>query len=168
MLKKGYGVILIQIQAQKVLECLYKANLHRKSINWSSCCWFVFDDYAQSIKDLSVYENGYAFLLSEDGNFLVHEEHNEEENVKEVINGLNLLSGKEGIENYKLDGKGHILAYSKLHNGNILVITASKTDIFKSINASIAFSIIITLIVCVAVSAFAGVIGKKISGPIVL
>ena len=126
-----------------------------------------FDDYAQSIKDLSVYENGYAFLLSEDGSFLVHEEHNEEENVKEVINGLNLLSGKEGIENYKLDGKGHILAYSKLHNGNILVITASKTDIFKSINASIAFSIIITLIVCVAVSAFAGVIGKKISGPIV-
>ena len=54
-----------------------------------------FDDYAQSIKDLSVYENGYAFLLSEDGSFLVHGEHNEEENVKEVINGLNLLSGSK-------------------------------------------------------------------------
>ena len=126
-----------------------------------------FDDYAQSIKELSVYDNGFAFLLSEEGNFLVHEKYTEDDNIKDVISDLNLLSTDEGIEHYSLDGGKHILAYSRLYNNNILAITANKTDIFKVVRTTIQTAIIRTIIVCILVSFVARVIGKKISGPIV-
>ena len=127
-----------------------------------------FDDYKNMINEVSVYKNGHAFLLNKDANYLVDKNYTSENNIKEILGkNIDVTSSKEGIQNYENDGKKSILAYSKLQNGNIMVITAEESDIFREINQSIIFSIIITFIVCIVISVLALLIGKKISDPIV-
>ena len=127
-----------------------------------------FDDYKNMINEVSVYDNGYAFLLNKDANYLVDKNYTSENNIKETLGkNIDVTSSKEGIQNYKNNGKNSILAYSKLQNGNIMVITAEESDIFREINQSMIFSIIITFIVCIIISVLALLMGKKISDPIV-
>ena len=125
-----------------------------------------FDDYVKLINNISVFNEGYAFLLNENGNYLVHKEHSSEENITNVIQGIDVTSENKGISYYN-DGEKNLLAYSKLKNGNIMVITADEKDIFSDINRSIYISILLTIIVCIVVSIIALILGKKISDPIV-
>jgi len=127
-----------------------------------------FDDYKNMINEVSVYKNGYAFLLNKDANYLVDKNYTSENNVKEILGkDIDVTSSKEGIQNYENNDKKSILAYSKLQNGNIMVITAEESDIFSQINKSTNLSIIITIVVCIIISILALLIGKKISDPIV-
>ena len=127
-----------------------------------------FDDYKNMINEVSVYKNGYAFLLNKDANYLVDKNYTSKNNIKEILGqDIDVTSGKEGIQNYEKDGKKSILAYSKLQNGNVMVIAAEESDIFRQINESIIFSIIITIVVCIIISILALIIGKRISDPIV-
>ncbi|MGM9934486.1 methyl-accepting chemotaxis protein [uncultured Clostridium sp.] len=125
-----------------------------------------FDDYVKLIKSISVFSEGYAFLLNEKGNYLIDNEYSNEDNISDVIQGMDVTSANEGISYYD-NGEKSLLAYSKLKNGNIMVITAEERDIFKEINASILISIVLTICVCIIVSILAYILGKKISNPIV-
>ena len=85
------------------------------------------------INDITIYDNGYASLLNKDGNFLVDTTYSTENNFKDIYN-IDLISdSKDGIEYYSNNGHKSILGYSKLTNGNIMVITAEEDDIFKQI-----------------------------------
>ena len=96
-----------------------------------------FDDYKNMINEVSVYKDGHAFLLNKDANYLVDKNYTSENNVKETLGkDIDVTSSKEGIQNYEKDSKKSILAYSKLQNGNIMVITAEESDIFSQINES--------------------------------
>ncbi len=125
-----------------------------------------FDDYINNINNVSVFNNGYAFLLNSNGNYLVDKVHKDTENIKDVIPNIDVFSNKEGTYAYN-DGQDNILAYSKLKNGNIMVITAQETDIFAKMNKGILLSVVLTVVVCVIVSFFALILSKKISNPIV-
>lgn len=127
-----------------------------------------FDDYKDMINKVQVYGNGYAFLLNNSGDYLVNKDNNQMSNVKDLVGKtIDFSSNESGIQNYTFNGKKSILGYSKLENGNIMVITAEESDIFKEINQTILYSVIITLIVCVIVSIAALIIGKRISNPII-
>lgn len=127
-----------------------------------------FDDYKDMINKVQVYGNGYAFLLNNNGDYLVNKDNNQMANVKDLVGKtIDFSSNESGIQNYTFNSKKSILGYSKLENGNIMVITAEESDIFKEINQTILYSVIITLIVCVIVSIAALIIGKRISNPII-
>ena len=128
-----------------------------------------FDSYKNMINNISVYNQGYAFLLNSEGKYLVDKTYSEENSINEVLNGkVDVLSNERGIQTYKLDGKENILAYSKLKNGNIMVITAEKSDIFSKINQITIILFILSFGVIVVMSILAFIIGKKISSPILL
>ncbi|WP_294373047.1 methyl-accepting chemotaxis protein [uncultured Clostridium sp.] len=124
-----------------------------------------FDNYVDLVHNISVFDNGHAFLLNEKGNYLIGNDHTNEENVSDVIPGIDVLSKDEGITYYN-NGEKNLLAYSKLKNGNIMVITVQESDIFKEINTSIFTSVVLTVLVCIIVSVLAFILGKKISNPI--
>ena len=128
-----------------------------------------FDSYKNMINNISVYNYGYAFLLNSEVKYLVDKTYSEENSINEVLNGkVDVLSNERGIQTYKLDGKENILAYSKLKNGNIMVITAEKSDIFSKINQITIILFILSFGVIVVMSILAFIIGKKISSPILL
>ncbi|MBU3104618.1 methyl-accepting chemotaxis protein [Clostridium gasigenes] len=127
-----------------------------------------FDEYKNMINSVNVYNNGYAFLLNKDMNYIVHNKYINNENIKDTIGeGINLSEKDSGVELCKEDGKKTVLGYSKLVNGNIMVISAEENDIFSDINKMIITIIVITIITCLLISGAAFYIGSKISEPIV-
>ncbi|AOR23104.1 methyl-accepting chemotaxis protein [Clostridium taeniosporum] len=127
-----------------------------------------FDNYKNMINDVTVYNNGHAFLLNKDGNYLVDKNYTENDNIKSTLgNNIDIASKTSGIQYYKKGNKDSIMAYSKLLNGNIMVITADEHDIFMKINNSIRLSTLITFIVCIIISGIALIIGRRISNPII-
>lgn len=127
-----------------------------------------FDDYKNMINQVSVYENGHAFLLNKDGNYLVDKNYSDNENITSILGDkIDVISKDSGIEYYKKDNKNSILAYSKLINGNIMAITAEEEHIFSNINKSIKLAIAITFVVCIIVAGIALIIGRRISNPII-
>lgn len=125
-----------------------------------------FDNYKENINNIKVYENGRAFLVNKEGNYLVHNTYTENENVKDHIGDLDIFSEYDGIGEYVEDGKTSVLGYSDLENGNILVIVAEEDDIFSEINRNILILVTVTIVLCVVAVILANVIGKKISAPI--
>lgn len=125
-----------------------------------------FNDYVDTINDVSVFNEGYAFLLNSNGNYLIDKVHTDKENIKDIIPNIDVTSNEEGIFYYN-NGEKSILGYSKLKNGNIMVITAKESDIFAQINKSILLSILLTIGVCIVESFLALVLSKKITNPIV-
>ncbi|NFH91365.1 methyl-accepting chemotaxis protein [Clostridium botulinum] len=127
-----------------------------------------FDNYKDMINDVSVYNDGHAFLLNENGDYLVDKTYTEKDNIKSVLgDNINVTSNISGVQYYSKDNVNSVLAYSKLMNGNIMVISADEDDIFMDINRSIRLSVLITFIVCIIVSIIALIIGRKISNPII-
>ena len=126
-----------------------------------------FDDYKDMINSISVYNEGYAFLLNNQGNYLVDKKYTESDNVKDTIGNTEMLNNDEGIQYYKSGKSDYVLAYSKLYNGNIMVITASQDDILKSINNSIKIVVIVTLVLIGLSTVSAVIISKRITGPII-
>lgn len=126
-----------------------------------------FDDYVKMINDVKIYDHGYAFLLNSNGNYLVDKVYSDKDNIKTIIPKADVFSNNNGIIQCEISGKKSFLAYSKLSNGNIMVVTAENNDIYKTINNNIIVCIILTIIICIITSICAFIIGKKISNPIV-
>lgn len=127
-----------------------------------------FDDYKNMINNVKLYDKGHASLLNKDTKYLVDKKYTEKDTLKGILGQTTDVTSKNtGIQYYKKDGVKSVLAYSKLYNDNIMVISAEESDIFKVINNNILLSVIITIIVCIITSVIALFIGKKVSDPIV-
>ena len=126
-----------------------------------------FNDYKEMINNISVYNEGYAFLLNSQGNYLVDKNYSESDNIKDIIGNTEMLSKDEGVQYYKDGNSDSILAYSKLYNGNIMVITATQNDILKSINKSVEIVIAITVMLAIISAIVAFILSKKITNPII-
>lgn len=128
-----------------------------------------FDKYKQEINDFIVYEEGHAFLLNKELKYLVHDTYTSEDDVMGTLgNDIDLTSSPSGIQYYTNNKEKALLGYQTLVNGNILVVTANESDIFKSIHQGIIINVIITIIIIVLVSIIAVYLGKRISNPIKL
>ncbi|MBE6062700.1 MAG: methyl-accepting chemotaxis protein [Clostridium butyricum] len=126
-----------------------------------------FNDYKEMIKSISIYNQGYAFLLNSKGNYLVDKKFTEADNIKDTIENVEMLNKDEGIQYYKANKSDCVLAYSKLYNGNVLVITVAQNDVLKSVNDSIKIVVIVTLVLVGLSAVSAIIISKKITGPII-
>ncbi len=89
------------------------------------------------INDVKIYDHGYAFLFNSNGNYLVDKVYSDKDNIKTIIPEADVFSNNNGIIQCEISGKKSFLAYSKLSNGNIMVVTAENNDIYKTINNNI-------------------------------
>lgn len=126
-----------------------------------------FDQFKEMIEQVKVFEEGYAFLLNKDMNYIVHKDYNEGESLKDT-QGISINIGKEesGIVNHTNDDEETILGYSKLKNGNIMTIAVKENDMLKELNDSLSKNIYTTIGICIVVAIIAFIIGISISKPI--
>ena len=92
-----------------------------------------FSKIREEIEEIEVYDNGYAFLLNKDYNFLVHPEYSKDEKLGNLVNErvLKYLSeNKNGISNYSLAGQELVVAHTELLNGWILSVAVTREEIF--------------------------------------
>ncbi len=124
----------------------------------------------ESIKDLEVMKNGYAFLLNDDLEVIVHPNYPEYTSMEEAEpESYSLLTGftdknKPAKRIFKSDT--HIFSCGRLSNGWILVLALELAEIFKPLE-DLAYSIIIIALLITGFSFLAArAFSNRISGPV--
>ncbi len=136
---------------------------------------FLFEDMVHIVNNLTVYDNGYAYVLNDNEDAIVHPVFKNNENFRDIEDGkykwfADRISNNESdvIEYTWIDGKDKITAFAKISNGWTLGIAPPLEEILKKSNE---FQDLLTLLIIISavVSALvAYVVGKFISNPITL
>ncbi|WP_026883197.1 methyl-accepting chemotaxis protein [Clostridium akagii] len=133
-----------------------------------------FSDYVKMINGVSVYNSGYAFLLNDKYDFLVDKTYTSKDNLQKIQNGdlksvaTTMGNNTNGYTYGKIDGEENVFGYSKLINGNIMVIDVKSSDIFSRINNLEKIIIGLALFLTIIFAIIGWWISKKISRPIIL
>ncbi|AFS77807.1 methyl-accepting chemotaxis protein Mcp [Gottschalkia acidurici 9a] len=127
----------------------------------------------KQVGDIKTYDNGYAFLLNKDYSYLVHPTLGNDSNLKTVEGGKlkyvveAIEANGSGVVDSEFGGDARTLAFSKLRDGRVFFLTASKSEIFKDMYNTI-YIILGTIIVTGILSVFIALyLGKRISNPII-
>lgn len=118
-----------------------------------------------------VYENGYAYLLDDDYNFLVHPDYNVGDNLLSISEDINslydaMLSKDISVEEYELDGEEKISGFAKLSNGWTVGIVPPLEEIFEARDGMNTIFIIILVVVVVVSSLVAIILSTKLAKPL--
>jgi methyl-accepting chemotaxis protein len=134
----------------------------------------LFDDFEKMIKDVKIYDTGYAFLLCDEYEFLVHPTYTGDDDIELVANGAfkevkqYMMENSGGIKFYKVNGKKKVVGFHKLSNGWILGVCPPLKEIYSQLDV-ITYYILIISIIGFFVAVFISIlIGKKISKPIMV
>jgi len=127
-------------------------------------------EFSSMVSDVSVYNTGYAFLLDEGNNFIVHKEQEAGTSLDNA--GYKNLSAAVTTENSGIvketdHQEESYVAYSKMNNGFTFAVTATEAEILEGLNDVQKYALILVGIVFVVVALISVVLGKSISGPIV-
>ncbi len=134
---------------------------------------FDFNIFRNEINDIKVYENGYAFLLDENYDVLVHPTFAMGESLDKVLNGdmkflTNKMREKESDTiKYNYHGEDKILSFERTANGNIIALTVSRDEIFQEMNSAKIFTILISLVIVAISIVMSLFLGRSISKPII-
>lgn len=130
----------------------------------------VFSDIINSIK---VYENGYAYLMNQNQDFLVHKSFTNEDNLATVLDG-SLIDVSEiieanrvGVAYYDFNGEKKINAFAHLDNDWIVGVAPTMAEVFSALdNLVISFGVVGIVMIAIAVIVSL-VIGQTISKPVI-
>lgn len=135
----------------------------------------VFEDIITMIESVKVYDTGYAFLLDEDFDFIVHPEISSESKYMNLVDFENsqykklvdeMKQKKSGIVEINQGYNKKLAGFSHLNNGYIVVLEVKSFEILEGLNKvrSIIDAIILFGILVSAVAAY--LLGKFISKPV--
>lgn len=129
-----------------------------------------FDDFEKLVHGIEVYKSGHASLIDNDQHYIVDDTHDINEDLKSAgytdladataknDSGIKTLTGKSGKEEY--------IAYAKLNNGFVLLISVPTSEVNESSHQVAVYTIIVTIFVCLLAIILAMLVGKRISKPI--
>lgn len=104
-----------------------------------------FETIEKTIREMPVYDQGYAFLMNESSDILVHPENADKTDLKDI------------------GGKSEIVSYSKLSNGWILALVSPYQEVFKPVR-DLSFIIVLLTLAGIAISiAMAYFFSRKVS-----
>lgn len=128
-----------------------------------------FKNIKKTIEEMHVYKSGYAFLMSENYDILVHPNYKVRTNLNKIDNEqytqlINHIEMKpSGVIEYK-DGKRNVLlSYCKLSNDWTLVLVPSEKEIYKPVRDLTVFIILLTFAGIVISIFIAFIFSKKVS-----
>lgn len=122
---------------------------------------------------MKIYENGYAFLVNENLDYIVPSEITKEKDLKSIDDSdqkklsEQIKNETSGVLENVFNDTTNLVSFQRLSNGNTLVISVTKNELFSNIE-DLKRSLIIGSILAVLFAVIVGlIIGKKISVPIV-
>ncbi len=126
-----------------------------------------------TVKEISLYDTGYAFLACGNGDIVYHrqypegiEKKNFDENLLDIRKQMQGVESNDSIVSYSWYGAEKRLSYTNLLNGMYLIITAPSSEIDAERNSLILRCVIIMAVV-LGISAFLGIrLVRKITKPL--
>ncbi|MCF6459834.1 methyl-accepting chemotaxis protein [Clostridium sp. Cult3] len=126
----------------------------------------------RDVENVKLYDTGYAFLLSKDFDYLIHPTLDSSSNFKTINDGkYNEIAEKiqkehSGIIETDFGGEKKLMAFEKLMDGKILILTVPKPEILKNMYNTI-YIILLVMAIAAIISIFASLTaGRRISKPI--
>ncbi len=132
------------------------------------------EELKKHIEGIKLYETGYAYLVNKDYDYLVHPTFDKSTNLRTYNNGqfsstVDEIEAKSlGLEDVNFGGADRIMTYSKLHDGKVIMLSIPKAEVFRELNWTSLIIIGVIFISAILSTIVALILGKKISGPIVL
>ena len=130
-----------------------------------------FETLVEQIRDIRVYQNGFACLIDEDYRILYHPDQ-KSGSLRDVfgVSGLEEIfrqhdNGQELIR-YETDGTERLMAFSTLSNGMKLLITAPADEIYANRKAFLRLILIITAVTIAIATALLLIVMGVITRPL--
>lgn len=119
------------------------------------------EDTLDLIQEVKNYSSGYAFILDEELNFIVHPKYNRKDNFTGIENGAlakhrnTLLQQEKGVIKCVLEDTMQIMSFSHFNDGWIIAITQPYAEVFQPIYNlnSITLALFVLLFTFVIISA---------------
>lgn len=139
--------------------------------------YYHFDEMYESITAIEVYENGYAALLNEKLDVIIHPNYESgtrytSDNLQTVEAGkfaevsAQIMKGKHGIGAYEENGSEQLTAYAKLSNGWTLMLMPKSDEMFAKVY-TLTYQLLASVIFCMLLSVAASYIaGVSIAKPL--
>ncbi|QTL96660.1 HAMP domain-containing protein [Iocasia frigidifontis] len=130
---------------------------------------FSFNDIQNTINAVKSYQTGFAYLMNEKTEFIVHPEYDNTESLYSLgLTGAaeEIQGNNSGIFINKDQGKELYNSYAKLSNGWIMVIAAPRSEVFAKISSLRNFILIITIIILIISAIIMYLLGNSIARPI--
>lgn len=114
-----------------------------------------FSTFIEAVKNIKVYDTGYAFLTDRNGKILYHSRQEEDakeyddEEWEKIINDLTKMKSETEVVNYEYRNEEKMMTFSFLNNGMKLVIAAPVAEIDKEKNHMVATFIIAAILICI-------------------
>ena len=132
-----------------------------------------FDDFTKIVNDTKLYRTGFAALADKDYQVLVHPKYSQKDNLRSINNGeltdmtkyIDIHSS--GTFEGKVDGVNTIVGFSKLTNGNTLIVFVPTSELFEKLNSMLLYIIIAVVIGIIISSIIAIFLGIRLSKPII-
>lgn len=128
-----------------------------------------FENIKQTIQEMQVYHEGYAFLMNESADILLHPGYHDKINLKDIDEGSysllipQIMEKPYGSFNYSNQSKNEIISYSRLSNGWILALVSPYQEVFKPVR-DLSFVIVLLTLAGIAVSIYvAYLFSRKVS-----
>lgn len=132
-----------------------------------------FEDLKKLVNEVKIFDTGYAFLLNEEYDYLVHPTLNVNDNIGTINNGqykyiVDTIEQKSSdvLETF-FGGEDKLLGYARTCNGYTLIVIAPITEIYKEMYGLIQLLISLAIGGIIISIAVAFIFGKRISSPIV-
>ena len=133
-----------------------------------------FNKYVEIINKLNVDKGGYAFLLNDNYDYIVHKKFTSKDNLKEIEGAkymdiaYAMYKDESGSLKTEFEGEKKFMGYTRLINGWILITSIPQKEIFKDMNYGILYAFIAIIIGLIVSSKIATLISRKISEPVIL
>lgn len=132
------------------------------------------DEIVNDIENIKLYDNGYAFLLNKDYDYLIHPTLDNTSNLNTIDDGKytkvveNIEVENSGVMTGEFFGENEIMSFSKLDDEKILILIVPEKEIFSKVN-QIAYIIgAVILMASILATIISLIAGKRIGDPIVL
>lgn len=131
-----------------------------------------FEDFKKLVNEIKVFDTGYAFLLNEEYDYLIHPTLTVNENIGTINNGQYKYivdaienNGSSILETF-FGGENKLLGYARTINGYTLIVIAPVVEIYKDMHSLITLLIVILVIGILLSVIVAFLFGNRISSPI--
>ena len=127
-----------------------------------------FDDIKEQILNIHPYNTGYAYIMDEETNYLVHPDENIEvlDNNKINIETAQIQEKNEGLFRLNKDGQALYNGHYKLSNGWIMGVAAPVNEVMQNVDQTRNYLIIIAVIATLIAVVTMYFLGNKIAKPI--
>ncbi len=131
-----------------------------------------FELFKATLSNIKIYDSGYAVLLDNNANILYHPLLNFGDNLGTVNNGElkplvdDMMKNDHNEFSYKFKGVDKIVSYSKLPNGWIVALSPSYKEMFKKIEETSTFALIIIFVCALLFSLTGYLLSRLIVKPV--